>query len=167
MRKLKKIIALCLTSMAAISATCVNSVFAEKVMPLPGGGEFVIYEEGDKLPMVAYARTADFDFNQTFPIYPRSSFLLTPYTENSVKNVIPLGEGERNIHFTFDSAPRGCYVWLYNVTTGKYELDGEAMGGLVDKNYGFRNLPAGNTYRIRFSGTDYNAVTLSGNCATY
>lgn len=167
MKKFKKTVALGLAAMAAVSAMSMSSAFAEKVTPLPGGGEFVVYEEGDELPMVAYTRTADFDFNQKFPKYPSSSFLSTPYTKNSVKNVIPLGTDERNILFSFDSAPRGCYVWMYNVTTGIYELEGSAMGGLADKNYGFRGLPSGNTYRFRFSGTDFNAVTLSGNCTTY
>lgn len=164
MKKIKKIITL---GLAGISAMSVSSAFAEKVTPLPGGGEFVIYEEGDELPMQAYARTADFNFSQRFAKYPNFDLLSTPYTENSVDNVIPLGIGERNILFAFDSAPRGCYVSMYNATTGRYELDESPMGGLADKNYGFRNLPAGNTYRFFFSGTDFNAVTLSGNCSTY
>lgn len=47
MKKFKKIIAMGCATVMAISAMSI-SAFAEIVTPLPGGGEFVIYEEGDK-----------------------------------------------------------------------------------------------------------------------
>lgn len=166
MKTINKVIAMSLAAMTSVSAMSLN-VFAEQITPLPGGGEFVIYEEGDELPMDAYVRTAGFNFNQTFPKYPSSATLITPYTENSINNVIPLGRDEKNIMFHFNSAPDGCYVWMYNVTTGSYELDGASMGAMTSKNYSFRNLPAGNTYRFRFSGPSSSTKTLSGSCETY
>ena len=143
------------------------SASAEIVTPLQGGGEFVIYEEGDKLPACTLTRTADFTFNQTFAKYPSSTLLKTPYTVNGVNNVVPLGSGEKNILFHFDSAPNGCYVWVYNVDTGSYKLEGATMGNYASEDFGFRNLPAGTTYKFRFAGPSTSSVTLSGSCETY
>ena len=166
MKKFKKLLAMGLAVMASVSAMSM-SAFAEIVTPLPGGGEFVIYEEGDVLPPGALMRTADFTFNQTFPAYPSSALLNTPYTVNNINNVIPLSSSERNIEFNFDDSPSSCYVWLYNVDTGSYELNGATMGLHASEHYSFRNLPAGTTYRIRFSGPTYSSKTLSGSCNTY
>lgn len=166
MKKFKKIIAM---GCAAIMACSVMSIsaFAEIVTPLPGGGEFVIYEEGDEIPTGSLKRTADFTFNQTFPKYPSHAQLITPYTVGGVNNVVPLSSGERNILFHFDDAPNNCYVWLYNVDTGNYELNGASMGLYASEDYGFRNMPAGTTYKFRFSGTPLSSVNLSGSCETY
>ncbi len=166
MKKFKKIIAMGCAAIMSMSVMSI-SAFAEIVTPLPGGGEFVIYEEGDKVPTSLFRRTADFTFNQTFPKYPSSLQLKTPYTVGGVNNVLPLGSGEKNILFHFDDEPSGCFVWMYNVDKGSYELDGASMGMYASADYGFRNLPAGTTYKFRFSGTSLSSVKLSGSCETY
>lgn len=166
MKKFRKLLAMGLAVMAAVSAMSM-SAFAEIVTPLPGGGEFVIYEEGDVLPPGALLRTADFTFDQRFPAYPSSSLLNTPYTKNSVNNVIPLSSDERNIEFHFDESPSLCHVWVYNVDTESYELNGASMGMHANAHYSFRNLPAGTTYRFRFSGPEGESRVLSGSCNTY
>ncbi len=166
MKNFKKFLSIGLAAITAMSVMSITS-FAEIVKPLPNGGEFVIYEEGDVLPPAAYSRTADFTFSQTFPMYPSHEQLRTPYSFNNINNVIPLSSGESNILFHFNSDPSGCYVWLYDVSAGVYELEGEYMGMYASRDFGFRNFPSGTAYKVRFSGTRNSAVTLSGSCETY
>lgn len=166
MLNLKKLMAMVCAAIMACSVMSI-SAFAEIVTPLPGGGEFVIYEKGDKIPTGSLTRTASFDFDQIFPKYPSSSQLITPHTVNNINNVVPLGPRERNISFHFDNAPNSCHVWMYNVDTEEYELEGANMGTHTITEYGFRDLPAGTTYRFRFSGTTLSSVRLSGSCETF
>ena len=166
MKHFNRLIAIGLAVMTSMS-TMSLSAFAEQVTPLPGGGEFVIYEEGDEIPQRAITRTADFNFEQTFPKYPSSATLITPYTYNGVNNVVLLSVSERNIMFHFDTAPDGCYIWVYNVNEDRYDLSGATMGNQSSTDFALRNVPAGNAYRFRFSGTSTSPVTLSGSCETY
>ena len=41
------------------------------------------------------------------------------------------------------------------------------MGNYASEDFGFRNLPAGTTYKFRFAGPSTSSVTLSGSCETY
>lgn len=166
MKKLKNFLSIGLATISAMSFMSI-AAYAKIVKPLPNGGEFVIYEKGDVLPAAAHSRTADFTFSQTFPKYPDKLTLQTPYRVNNISNVIPLSTGEKNILFHFDESPDDCYVWIYNVDEGVYELEEEYMGMYTSEDYEFRNFPTSTSYRIRFSGTRYSEVTLSGSCETY
>jgi len=160
--KLKKMLTMAMAAMMVM--TTMSSVSAEIVKPLPGGGEFVIYEEGDELPSAFYLRTASFTFSQTFPKYPSKAVFQTSETINGQSNVLYLEPVHTGIYFNFNTSP-SCYVWMYNVTDGIYELEAQNMGDNASKAYSFRNLPYGHTYRFSFAGKS-SAVTLSGTCYT-
>lgn len=161
MKNFKKLLSIAIAAIMSLSAMSLN-VFAKETITFDNGVEINFYSD-DEAP-VRKVRTADFTFSQSFAKYPSKTVLNTPYTVNSVNNVIELGNGESEICFEFNSSPNQCYLWVYNVNTGTYLINGYYMGNNVDENYSISNLPSGNVYRIMMAGT--SSIRLSGSCYT-
>ena len=170
MKKFKKIIAMCMATVMAMSVMCVGASASTEI-PLKNGVKLVMYDNNENVPFktAQNSRAAvGFSFSiSSLPARPGSAILRTPYTYGGVNNVIPVDSPFSNIGIAFTTNPTTLkFFSLYDVTADEYLTDGEYnMHGPIyfSDNFSLTGLTAGHKYIIRFAGSG----ALAGDVSTY
>ena len=160
MKKFKKVIAMCLATVMALSVMCVG-VSAKEVHHLKNGVTLTTYDDGEYTPRANLIRTVDTTFNTTIAKFPSSTL---------VGNNLSLGSQESNLEIYFTTRPTGsCYFSLYDITTDEYLTSGtNYMYGPIYMNdiYTLSGLTGGHKYRIRMAGAG-SSCQIAGSITSY
>ncbi len=160
MKKFKKVIAMCLATVMALSVMCVG-VSAKEVHQLKNGVTLTTYSEGEITPRANLTRTVDMTFNTTIAQFPSSTL---------VGNNLSLGSQESYLEIYFTTSPIGsCYFSLYDMTADEYITDGtNNMYGPVHMAdiYTLSGLTGGHKYRIRMAGAG-SSCRIAGSITSY
>lgn len=145
MKKFKKIVAMCLTTVMSLSVFCMGAS-AKEVHQLKNGVTLTSYSKDEITPHSSLVRTVDATFDTTLAIYPSSTLL---------GNNLLLDSSESTIEIAFTTRPTGkCYFSLYDLTAAEYLTTGtNNMYGPVYMNdvYQLTGLTGGHKYRIRMA----------------
>lgn len=139
-----------LITATALSASCVTA-FAKTEIPLEDGAVLVVYEEGDKIPMIKMARDTLFSFDSSFPAFPSYNYI----HDSRGNEVVRVPSDDDSIRITFSQKPDTFYINVYSQAKGKYITSG--TNGLQMLRYAatafeITNIDSGN-YKIGFAGS--------------
>jgi hypothetical protein len=162
MKKISKVLVLCLLVVSILSTCCVG-VSANEIAKyeLNNGVNLIVSNESLNTSLIG-PRVVDTSFNVNLPAYPDSTQVATN---------LALSGGETRLEMSFTRIPTGyLYISLYDLTAGRYITSGD-----VDYLYGpvtignvftFTGLTSGHKYRIRMSNFP-NAGTIAGTITSY
>ena len=160
MKKFKKIIAMCLATVMALSVMCVG-VSAKEVHHLKNGVTLTTYDDGEYTPRANMLRTVDASFNTTLAVFPSSTM---------IGNSLSLGSSEDEMEIVFTTRPVGmCYFSLYDMTADEYLTTGSNnMSGpsYMGSMFTLSGLTGGHKYRIRMSAA-VQSCPVAGTITSY
>lgn len=159
MRKnLKKLIAMGLTAVMAVSVMSV-SAFAKEIIDLGNGVTMTLYDDGEYTGI--FPRTVNMTFSTTVS-YSSVTYLKSISGTNKGSTIMTLDDDETELVVEFNSSPKyDLYQTMYDQTDGRYIFSNQGPYSLA-KLVTYSGLPKGHKIKLGYKVAERASETLSG-----